>query len=83
MIAGNLVRVDEPELLRLQQLEPPCGGCLAPAQVALYPPVQPAAGASPHHEPVEEILLGNLEHVLKDAELRPSLVSTGTPGVTP
>ena len=63
----------DPEMLRLEPFQAPGGRLFAPAQVALDAPVQPAATACPHHDPVEDILLGDLEHVLKDAELRPVL----------
>lgn len=71
MRAGSRPGAGEPEMLRPEQLEPPRGGCFPLAQVTLDLPVQPAAAARPHHNPVEDVFLGNLENVLEDAELRP------------
>jgi hypothetical protein len=43
----DVVRVDEPEMLWLEQFQPPGGRLFIPAQVALDAPVLPASTVCP------------------------------------
>src|ERR1700677_879153 len=69
----DLVRFDEPQLVRPQCLQVPGGRRMASAQLMLDLPVSPAAGADPHHEALEDVFLFDRQHMLKEPELLPVL----------
>jgi SAM-dependent methyltransferase len=66
---SDLIRLNEPQVVRLERLEA-AGGCfVAPAQFALNPPVRPGTAAHPHRDSLEDVFLGHFQDVLQDPEL--------------